>query len=464
MLSQLRLLYLRALALVGLSGRVEIVHHQTPRVLVRIDPTTGDKIKTGLDEVIKRCKSLSGDGGWYTPTAWLSSGHLATIWCTIAKFDYDHLVYSRHTIRVPDGGTLCLDITPPISSASPIIDEQPILVVCHGLTGGSHESYVRDVLMRVTKPKYQGGLGWRGLVLNSRGCAGTPVTSAKLYSGGTTDDLRCALAFLGRLAPQAPLYGIGFSLGANQLAKYLGLEGERSALKAGVVLGAPWDFVDGHVVLSSSWLRLIYSRAMAKNLRRILKPHRALFEPLEEVDWDAIYGNPHQTLYEFDSLFTGPVFGFRSGVHYYRWASANQDAPGIAVPTLTFSAKDDPVVASATVPVHLAQLNPNLVFARTDHGGHLGWFEGFFRPRRWISKPVVEFLSEVEKADDGLPRRPAEIVGAKEGAVIKRPQVGDEMVLVKGMEEKVGFKLIQEELHDEAVAPGSEALDLTNGI
>ena len=60
------------------------------------------------------------------------------------------------------------------------------MVVLHGLTGGSHESYIVDILSKVTKPKDAKdpkslGLGWRGVVVTFRGCAGTPVTSNKLY-------------------------------------------------------------------------------------------------------------------------------------------------------------------------------------------------------------------------------------------------------------------------------------------
>lgn len=108
-----------------------------------------------------------------------TSGHLATIACTLFKFNYDQIEYTREYLRVPDGGTIAVDIAPPVSSEP--IDDRPILVVAHGLTGGSHESYVRNVLAIVTKPKTQGGMGWRAAVVNSRGCAGAPITSPKLY-------------------------------------------------------------------------------------------------------------------------------------------------------------------------------------------------------------------------------------------------------------------------------------------
>lgn len=42
---------------------------------------------------------------------------------------------------------------------------------------GSHESYVRAVLAPAVAPKSEGGLGFRDVVVNFRGCKGIPITS-----------------------------------------------------------------------------------------------------------------------------------------------------------------------------------------------------------------------------------------------------------------------------------------------
>lgn len=41
--------------------------------------------------------------------------------------------------------------------------------------------YIRTVLVELTKSKEEGGKGWRGIVVNSRGCANGPLSTAKLY-------------------------------------------------------------------------------------------------------------------------------------------------------------------------------------------------------------------------------------------------------------------------------------------
>lgn len=54
-------------------------------------------------------------------------------------------------------------------------------------------------------------------------------------------DLALALHFIRNRHPSSPLIGIGFSLGASVISRYLGEYGSSSILSAGVVLGCPWD-------------------------------------------------------------------------------------------------------------------------------------------------------------------------------------------------------------------------------
>ena len=66
--------------------------------------------------------------------------------------------------------------------------------------------------------------------------AGVPLTSGQLYSAGHTDDLRQSLMYIKNTYPNAPLLGLGFSLGANVIVRYLGEEGHNSLLSTGCVL------------------------------------------------------------------------------------------------------------------------------------------------------------------------------------------------------------------------------------
>jgi predicted alpha/beta-fold hydrolase len=84
---------------------------------------------------------------------------------------------------------------------------------------------------------------------------GVPVTSPRLYTPGHTDDFRLALVYISQLYPQALLLGVGFSLGAGILIRYLAEEGTASRLISGCALGCvsqnyrPVPFTDGRYAM-----------------------------------------------------------------------------------------------------------------------------------------------------------------------------------------------------------------------
>lgn len=66
--------------------------------------------------------------------------------------------------------------------------------------------------------------------------AGVPITSPQLYSAGHTDDLRTALMYIAQRFSGAPLLGLGFSLGANVMTRYIAEEGDHSRLHSSCAL------------------------------------------------------------------------------------------------------------------------------------------------------------------------------------------------------------------------------------
>ena len=88
-------------------------------------------------------------------------------------------------------------------------DDTPMLIVLHGLSGGSYEIYLRAVL----KPLIDAG--WQACVVNSRGCANSKITSSVLYNARATWDCRQIVKWTKERWPNRKLFGIGFSLGAN---------------------------------------------------------------------------------------------------------------------------------------------------------------------------------------------------------------------------------------------------------
>lgn len=231
-------------------------------------PIHKESIGISVSELVKSNVPSFQKG--YKPSWWLSNGHLQTAYCVIGNFTRIHKVtYVRQLLRLPDGGTVSVDTSPPNHTSLP--PTAPTVVIAHGLTGGSHESYVRNVVEWVVKPRAEGGLGGRAVVSNYRGCAGTKITSPQFYSAGYTGDYHTVVSYVHSQFPASPLVGAGFSLGASVLARYMGEEGERCALTGGVVLGCPWDIPSMSHTLETGWIsQRIYSSAMCKNLMRVV--------------------------------------------------------------------------------------------------------------------------------------------------------------------------------------------------
>lgn len=205
----------------------------------------------------------------------LFNGHLQTAW-TVNKYFGDPFVihYARNNhINPRDGGHFAIDVVIPEfdESLSPedlpertrhmpeseeaafaSDDTRPMLIALHGLSGGSHEVYLRAVLHALlTGP---GGDKWEACVVNARGCAQSRISTKQLFNARWTSDIRETVEYLHRVFPNRPLFAIGFSLGANILTNYLGEQGEDCVLKAAIICSNPWQLELSSKAMHRSWI------------------------------------------------------------------------------------------------------------------------------------------------------------------------------------------------------------------
>ncbi|ODN79060.1 anon-23da protein [Cryptococcus wingfieldii CBS 7118] len=410
--------------------------------------------------------------GTFTPAAWLPNGHLQTLFTAAGDFTkVDKVHYVRTHLRLPDGGTLGIDVTPKDHHLK-LAPDAPTVVVCHGLTGGSHESYVRNILAWVIKPKSEGGLGGRGVVVNFRGCAGVPVTSDQLYSAGTTMDLALALHHISARHPSSKLLGIGFSLGASILARYLGEYGQDALVKSAVVLGCPWDLGAMSHKLENDWFTArVYSSTLGKNVLRLFfrayDRNPAIFDDADsplaghmgELKKLRKEAGSRTRLRAVDDVLTCKIGGprgigawpFESAAEYYAWASPSNVLSGVKVPLLAINAFDDPVVDGLALPLTGIQASTHIYTAITRAGGHLGWFDGplFGSPaktkHRWILQPVSEWLEACARdlRAPGEDARAAVGVGVEVEEVDGWEWVKEARYTIPGVE-RVGWKVLRE--------------------
>ena len=210
-----------------LIGHAKISFHHHPNPISLLSKQKGKEVAQTLLEIARAT----------TPPCnlnpFLFNGHLQTAYTAITPYDVP-VYYKRHVFSAEDPaftGTFavdfavpayseCNDLLPPRTTyykdaefeGIKSMDSKPMLVTLHGLSGGSHEIYLRHCL----KPLLDSG-EWEACVVNSRGCARSQITSSVLYNARATWDVRQTVKWLRGTFPNRPLFGIGFSLGANIL-------------------------------------------------------------------------------------------------------------------------------------------------------------------------------------------------------------------------------------------------------
>jgi len=297
----------------------------------------------------------------FEPAWWLPHAHLQTLWQGLCRRDIKNLRVKRERFELPDGDFVDLDWVGK--------DSGPIVVILHGLEGSITSLYAQGMLNAIKQH------GWRGVLMNFRGCSGEHNRLPRLYHAGETRDLAMVVQSLSQRNPGVPIATIGFSLGGNVLLKWLGETGNSSPLTAAIAISIPFELEKSVDRINQGFSR-VYQWYLLNSLN---KKMRVKFK----------------TLREFDNKITGPLHGFVDANEYYSKSSCRQYLSLIRVPTLLLQAKDDPFMTDDLLP-DPNELSGYVTLEIVENGGHVGFISGRFpwNPEYWLEKRAPEFLSE----------------------------------------------------------------------
>ncbi|KAL3457816.1 Alpha/Beta hydrolase protein [Aspergillus heterothallicus] len=398
------------------GGRISFFHAKENNLfLTKRSRKNSAKEQTTLAELCRAATPARCD-----LNPFLFNGHLQTCWTTV-KFDKVPVYYKRRIFEADNAkyqGQFAVDFvvepyeapTAPEAidaerkytlpsglpertamlsedefAALPSDDTKPMLVVLHGLSGGSHELYLRHVLHPLIADRE-----WEACVINSRGCAQTKISTGVLYNARATWDVRQAVKWLRKAFPNRPLYGIGFSLGANILTNYLGEEGDDCQLKAAVICASPWNLEISSMTLQSTYMGLeVYSKVMGSSMKKLFEQHAEEVTKNPRVNAEEVRSITY--LHEFDRALQCALWGYPTEGSYYRDATSTDSLFNIRIPFFVVQAEDDPIANVKALPFQEISQTPYGVMMTTSWGGHLGWFE--FGGGRWFVKPVTNFLN-----------------------------------------------------------------------
>ncbi|EJP68519.1 hypothetical protein MY5147_002777 [Beauveria neobassiana] len=405
------------------KAKIEFTHSPAPRAI---------KQKDGKDtDLLKICEAT-------TPPCHLNpllfNGHVQTMW-TATKPSGPQVFYRRRLFDADHDtykGSYAVDFAvEPFEESDPTLphrtvyfteeeeknlgsdDARPMVVVLHGLSGGSHEIYLRHTIAPLL-----GQGGWEACVVNSRGCARSKITSGVLYNARATWDVRQTIKWLREKFPNRPLFGLGFSLGANMMTNYCAEEGESCVLKAAVVCSNPFNLDCASKLMQSTFIgRELYLRVMGSSMKQLIANHKEEIKKHTNLDLEAIKRITY--LHDFDREVQCPTWGYPTESAYYRDASSCDSVLSIRIPFLAVNAKDDPIAVGAALPYQEFRQNPNTILLTTSLGGHLCWFE--WGGTRWLTKPVNNFLNHMAFEVDFDSAKPTKDAQGDQGPIAFDP-------------------------------------------
>ncbi|GAB2291580.1 hypothetical protein Dimus_025834 [Dionaea muscipula] len=272
--------------------------------------------------------------------------------------------YQRVCVGTEGGGVISLDWPANLDLEEEHGLDTTVLIV-PGTPEGSMDENVRCFVCECLK---------RGLfpvVMNPRGCAGSPLTTPRLFTAADSHDVLTSVEFLNRSRPCSTLMAVGYGFGANMLTKYLAEAGESTPLAAATCIDNPFDLEEAARTAS-------YDSAINEKLTReminILKSNKVVtflcyltalwcIHSLIELfqgrkrGFDVEKALSAESFLDFEKSISMVSYGFSTVEEFYSKSSTRTLVGKLKIPVL-FIQSDDGTVPIFSVPRGSIAENP----------------------------------------------------------------------------------------------------------
>ena len=312
----------------------------------------------------------------------LKNRHIQTIYSTLFSKN-TQVKFFRKKFTLSDGDFLEIYTL----EEKPLFPSTSIVVLFHGLAGSYESPYIQSVMLALQKERYF------PVLMHFRGASGEDNVSARSYHSGETEDAKEFLKSLRKEYPDANIYAVGYSLGANMLLKLLGEFGSDSYVSKAVAVSAPMD-----LKICSLQMQKGFSAYYQYRLLKDLKA--ALLKKFDKHDMSRLIGlrkeevSRLKSFITFDDAYTAPIHGFKDVWDYYEKASSKEYLKNIETKTLIIHAMDDPFMTPDVLPLE-SELSESTTLHIYEHGGHVGFIEGsILHPKYLLNDEIIDFFKE----------------------------------------------------------------------
>ena len=313
----------------------------------------------------------------YRAPRWLAGAHAQTIGAFLLP--RAAVQWRRERIEIGDGDFWLFDWQ---DAGVPL--DAPLVVLFHGLEGGSQSHYARALAVHVAT------LGWRIVVPHFRGCGGEPNRLPRAYHSADHAEIGAMLrAVRARVDPSTRVYAAGVSLGGSALVNWLGREGGQAArtIEAAAAVSTPLDLMASGIAIARG-----ANRVYTWHFLHDLKPKALAMAQHFPGLLDARRIARARSMWNFDDAVTAPLHGFAGTRDYWTRGSSKPWLRGIGVPTLVLNATNDPFIPRASLPV-ARDASAHVTLQQPATGGHAGFAIGPFPgTHTWLPQRLVSFF------------------------------------------------------------------------
>ena len=344
----------------------------------------------------------------YWPCFTLAQGDIMTVLGSILgqfslRFFFD-MPYKQVLLTSYDGiNKLPLDWY--INDNEPLLTEQcssPIVVLVHGLGGGTDASYLRKFAQASHKKGFRVcSYDWWRLDF------------------GEWRDLDIIIEHISKQNPAAPISLIAVSAGTHISLRYLQESGKNSPLVAAVMVSPVQDLMEEYRLMHSNPRRIVYRdfvdrtlksmamRSINTDVRDWPKKKDMLKSINEEVNTNRLYDSIIYNSCTYSNqgkdgiVVSKPIL---RGIERPMFCGTEDHYTGlvigkfdmIGVTTLIIHAEDDPILKFDSLDWKAIAANKNLISVTTKRGGHVAWEEGLLPfGESWANRISVRFISSI---------------------------------------------------------------------